>query len=176
MEDIRSIQSYILESLKGDFDENNVPAILRSASSENIPVDILTTLHRNFGRNMDEVMGEFYILPVNTGKKTILFFSSLITLTEDMDPAFADGVEKAIMGLNFYIECGSFVLNRQRTLLGLRLVTPLPADAPKETLLESANMNVALALQIGERYADSLLMLSDGRETLEHFMELLPKE
>ena len=35
-------------------------------------------------------------------------------------------------------------------------------------------MNVGHALQISERYTDSLLMLADGRESLEHFMELMP--
>lgn len=174
MEDFQSIQKDILESLKAGFEANDVPAILRSASGENIPVDILTTLHRNFGRNMDEVMGEFYILPMKTGDRTLLFFSTLITLTEDMEPSFAETVEKAITALNFYLECGAFVINPQKNLLGLRMVTPLLAENSKEALLEAANMNAALSLQIAERYTDSLLMLSDGRNTLEHFMELLP--
>ena len=164
-----------MEALKADFDENKVPAVLRGADQENIPLDILTTLHRGMGKNLDEVMGEFCILPVNAGDKTLLYFSTLFTLTEDMDPVFAKPVLKAIQVLNFYVECGSFVLSRQGTLLGYRMVTPMMSTWSKERLYETANLNIALALQVTERYVGSLLMLADGRDTLEHFMELMPE-
>lgn len=174
MEELKCIQSDVLVALKADFEENNVPVVLRNAGENGIPVDILTTLHRNFGRNMDEVMGEFYFLPLRTGEKPVLYFSALISLTDSLPPEHADTVAKALEVLNFYLECGSFVLDRQTRLLAYKLVTPVFAHWGKEQILEAANMNVGHALQISERYTDSLLMLADGRESLEHFMELMP--
>ena len=79
MEELKCIQSDVLMALKADFEENNVPVVLRNAGENGIPVDILTTLHRNFGRNMDEVMGEFYFCPCALVRNLCFIFSALIS-------------------------------------------------------------------------------------------------
>ena len=175
MNELQSIQYYILNQLKADFEANNVPVVLRSSGEENIPMDILTTLHRRFGRDLDEVMGEYYFFPSNGGQAAVHYFTSMISLTEDMAAEYAPVVTKAMDILNFYLECGAFVMNPREKLLAFKFITPIPADLPAERILQIANINVAHSLQLAERYADHLLRLSDGRESLESFMELMPK-
>lgn len=175
MESLEQIKNDIFTALKADFEANHVPAILRRAKEEGIPTDILTTLHRNFGGNADEVMGEFYFLPIPGGEKEVLYFSTMLSLDENMKPEYADDVGKAIEVLNFYLECGAFVMNRKSGLIGFRFVTPVFAHWRLEQMLETVNLNVAHSLQITERYVDSLIMMAHGHETLEHFMQLMPE-
>lgn len=173
MNEIKSVQNNLLNQLKLVFEENNVPVVLRSAGEEDIPMDILTTLHREFGMDLDEVMGEFYFLPTRDGG-TIHYFTSMLSLTEDMDPEFVPAVSEAVRVLNFYLECGAFVLNPAGNLLAFKLVSPIPVSYSMEQLLEIININAGHAIQITERYVDNLLRLSDGRDSLERFMEMMP--
>lgn len=175
MNELNSIQYNLLNQLKLAFEENNVPTVLRSAGEEDIPMDILTTLHRRFGSDLDEVMGEFYFLPSINGTGTLHYFTSMISLTEDMAPEFVPAVSQAVGILNFYLECGAFVLGSGGKLLAFKLVSPMPVTYPKAQLLELMNINAGHALQITERYVDHLLRLADGRDSLEHFMELMPQ-
>lgn len=174
MNEIKTVQYNLLNQLKLVFEENSVPTVLRSAGEADIPMDILTTLHREFGMDLDEVMGEFYFLPTKDGG-TIHYFTSMISLTEDMDPEFVPAVAEAVRVLNFYLECGAFVMNPTGNLLAFKLVTPVPVSYTTEQLLELININAGHALQITERYVDNLLRLSDGRHSLEHFMEMMPQ-
>ena len=175
MNELQSMQYYILEQLKADFEANHVPAVVRNAAEENLPMDILTTLHRRFGLNMDEVMGEFYFFPAMSGTASVHYFTSMITLTEEMAAEYVPMVTEAVNVLNFYLECGAFVMNPQKNLLAFKFVTPIPAELSEEQILQMANLNVGHALQLSERYAASLLQLSDGSGSLESFMELMPK-
>lgn len=175
MRDIKRIKGDVLAALQRDFESHKVPVVLRSAEGENLPTDILTTLHRNFGRDLDEAMGEFYFFPVPGEDTPVLYFSSVINLTEDVEEEFREDVAKAVSVLNFYLECGAFVMNPQGNLLAFKFISPILADLDDTQIIAAANVNVGHSLQISERYADCLLRLCDGRETLEHFMELMPQ-
>ena len=55
----------------------------------------------------------------------MLYFFCADLLTDSLPPEHADTVAKALEVLNFYLECGSFVLDRQTGLLAYKLVTPV---------------------------------------------------
>lgn len=175
MSDMKKLQYSMLNRLKAEFEEQGVPAMIRNAEEEHLPMDILTTLHREFGASSDEVMGEYYFFPIRTEGETVHYFTSMLSLTEDIAPECRDSLTKAIEVVNFYLECGAFVINQRGSLLAYKFVLPIPNSLGEERIFEMVDLNAGHSLQLAERYADRLIRLADGRETLEHFMQGMPQ-
>ena len=93
----------ILERLQAELTAEEVPAILRKKEEEDLPMDVLTVLLTEYGSRQDEVSGEFYFLPLANGAEHVCYFSSVISLTETIDPQCLGAVCIAVAMINFYL-------------------------------------------------------------------------
>ncbi len=167
----------ILERLLKIFESEKVPAVLRKMDEEEgLQMDVLATLHTEFGNKEDEVMGEFYFLPLPDGADGVCYFSSVITLTETIDPLCLGAVCQVVAMLNFYLEYGAFAVNTEGNVLAYKMVTPIFTDMEDEQLYRTVDMNMAHALGVAEDYAGILIRLAEGDSSLPDVMELLFKK
>lgn len=170
-------QHQLLLALQQDFEVVEIPSILRSAQEENLPMDILTTLHRDYGHGLHQVMGEYYFFPVpqEQGEETIHYFSTMLNLENEIREDCLPQLRQAVCALNFYLQCGNFVVNPSGTLLGFRFVTPILGDMSFAQALQMLNLNIGHSLDLAEQYVDSLIRLAHGTLRLEDFMYQMPK-
>ena len=179
MEDIRMGEKdrkrMILERLQTELDSAEIPAVIRKKEEEELPMDILAVLLTEYGSRQEEASAELYFLPLPNGAEGVCYFSSVITLTESIDPLCLDAVCKAVAMINFYLEYGAYVVDVEGSILAYKMVTPIFEAMDDEQLFATVDMNFAHALDAGEDYAGILVKLSEGACSLDDVMDLLPQ-
>ena len=166
----------ILERLQAELTAEEVPAIPRKKEEEDLPMDVLTVLLTEYGSRQDEVSGEFYFLPLANGAEHVCYFSSVISLTETIDPQCLGAVCIAVAMINFYLEYGAYVVDAEGNLLAYKMVTPIFEEMDEEQFYATVDMNLAHALDAGEQFAGILLKLAEGACSLDDVMDLLPHD
>lgn len=164
----------ILERLQTELASELIPVVLRKKEEEELPMDVLTVLLTEYGSRQDEASGEFYFLPLPNGAEGVCYFSSVITLSESLDPLYLDAVCKAVAMINFYLEYGAYVVDVEGNILAYKMVTPIFESMDAEQFFATVDMNLAHALDAGEKFAGILMKLSEGACTLDDVMDLLP--
>lgn len=172
--EIKQFQHELLLALKKDFEQVDIPVNLRDAKEENLPMDILTSLHMDYGHGQHEVMGEYYFFPMPGEQAAAHYFSTMINLENDIHKDCLPQLREAVSALNFYVQCGSFVVNPAGTLLGFRFVSLIPMDTTFENALQMMNLNVGHSLELAESQVDGLIRLAQGELDLQDFMRQMP--
>lgn len=172
--EIKQFQHELLLALKKDFEQVEIPIALRDAREENLPMDILTSLHLNYGHGQHEVMGEYYFFPMPEEDVPAHYFSTMLNLENEIRQDCLPQLREAVCALNFYIQCGSFVVNPTGTLLGFRFITPIPVDFKFEQALQLMNLNVGHSLELAEHHVDDLIRVAQGKLSLKDFMFQMP--
>lgn len=171
---IKEFREKVLSDLKAEFESYDVPAVLRTVE-EGMPTDILTTLHREMGPRSDEVMGEYYFMPVEGEGVDIHCFSVSLTLSEDLPENKVAILQEAIRSLNYYLMDGVFLISPDGTQLIYRCTTVFKMTLPYELAMDMIQIIIGLSLQTVEKWVESLLDLESGDAELEDFMELIPE-
>lgn len=170
----KQFQRELLLALKKDFEEVEIPVTLQDAQEENLPMDILSSLHLDYGHGQHEVMGEYYFFPVPQEEVSTHYFSTMINLENEIHQECLSQLREAVSALNFYIQCGSFVVNPSGTLLGFRFITPIPVNFSFDQALELMNLNVGHSLELAEHHVDDLIRVAQGKLSLQDFMFQMP--
>lgn len=165
-------QKYVLAVMEEILGEAQVRTLLRSAGEDGLPVDILTTLHTEFGQDSDEAMGEFYFAPNANGESQVQYFTSVITLSEEVNKEHLPELYEAISKLNFYLPVGSFAIDEEDSSLAYKHVVPIRVDCSQEELLQQVDILIAHALSISEEYIAILLHVSEGKATVQDIIDL----
>lgn len=172
--EMKELQHKLLVALKQDFEEVEVPVTLRNAEGENLPMDILTTIHLDYGQGRHEVMGEYYFFPMPQEDVSAHYFSTMLNLENEIRQDCLPQLREAVSALNFYLQCGSFVVNPSGTLLGFRFITPIPFNFSFEQALQLMNLNVGHSLELAEHHVDDLIRVAQGKLSLQDFMFQMP--
>lgn len=173
MRDVKNFQKNLLNKLLQRLLESDIAAIFRDSQIQNIPMDIVTSLHEEFGPHMDEVLGEYYFQPMPKAKdneRETYYFTSTITLSEDINPVYLSELMMAVNFINFYLPCGGFVINPNGSLLAFKLAIPIPDTTPEDKMLDIMDLGVAHALDLSERYIGGLLTVADGQMTAQQLI------
>lgn len=171
---IKEFQDKILEDLKTELESHEVPTVMRK-KEDGLPTDILTTLHREMGAKHDDVMGEYYFMPITGDNVDVHCFTVSLSLSEDLPEDKVDVIQDAIRTLNYYMIDGTFLISPDKTTLFYRSTALFKIDLPYERGMEMIQIVIGIALQVVDRWVKELLDLERGDMTLEEFMKYMPK-
>ena len=171
---IKEFQDKILEDLKKEMESYEIPVVLRK-KEEGLPTDILTTLHREMGAKSDEVMGEYYFMPITGDNADVYCFTVSLSLDDDLSEDKVDIMQEAIRTLNYYMIDGNFLISPDKTTLIYRCTAMFKIDLPYDRGMEMIQIVIGVALQTVDKWVKELLDLDRGDLTLEGFMKYMPK-
>ncbi len=136
-------------------------------------VDVLRCLVTGYGPGLHPVMIEYFFLPVSG--KDILYFSSVLTIRQNLPKVGLTALSGAISRLNFYLPCGAFSFSSNGDNLIYKNVIPLPSKMTEKQLGQLIELAADTALFIPESYVEPVLKVAYGDLTLDEFIESLPK-
>ena len=163
----------VLNRLKEMFESVETAAVLRETEGD-FQMPMLLTLHDNIGYQGNEVMGEFYFLPLGDKKQKFHYFCTVMTLEENVPPERYDELAMAATMLNFYLPAGAFVLEKGGGVLAYKYTSLLPWDGSEDELLSLADGGIGAALNLTNNYGDAFINLMNRKITLEEFERELP--
>jgi hypothetical protein len=172
MNKIEQFRFDVLEKLRQDFDTIGEAAILRD-SQEGLETHILNVLHTELGHAEEEVMGEYYFLPL-PGENQYHLFNSVLTLTEELPDDKYDVLCSAANALNFFLPVGALVFSRFDKIMAYKFTSLIPIEATVDEAFNIINGNIGLSLHIVDLYEDELMKLMRGETQLEDFLDILP--
>lgn len=163
----------VLNKLRQVFDSLDLAAILRDPL-EGLPTHILNVLHTGLGYAEDEVMGEYYFLPIQEENAKFHLFSSMLTLSEDMPEEKYEEMGRAVNILNFYLPVGAFVFSKPEKIMAFKYTSLIPVEFSEEEALNSIDGNIGMSLHLVDQYLDVLMKLMNGELAFEDFLDTLP--
>ncbi|MCD8038038.1 MAG: hypothetical protein LUE96_02990 [Lachnospiraceae bacterium] len=163
----------VLEKLKGILEELEVPCAIREPD-EGFPMHMLATLHQNIGYMNNEVMGQFYFLPLEQENQKFHYFTSVMTLDEEVPMERYQDMALAAAMLNFYLPLGAFVAEKDGGILAFKYTSILPMDAGTDEMVSLIDGNIGAALNLTNEYVDPFMRLLNGEITLDEFELELP--
>ena len=164
----------VLDGMKSLLDEMEITNMIREAD-EVMPMPMLTTLHRNLGMAGNEVMGQFYFLPLLDEEQPFHFFTSVLTLDEEVPAEKYEDLAMAATMLNFYLPAGSFVVEKDGGVLAYKSTNFIPVNTSLEDALVLADANMGIAFNLTDAYVDAFMQLLHNEITLEQFELELPE-
>ncbi len=173
MEQTKQIQGTILRKLKEIMDSVEIINVIRG-QEDGIPFPILTTLHTDLGYEENEVMGEFYFLPIYMQEQKMHYFSIVMTLDEEVPQNKYEELTLAVNMLNFYMPVGAYTVQKDGGILAYKYTALLPTDTTLESLVTQADACIGTALDLVHKYVDVFMQLLNGKITLQQFELELP--
>ena len=155
-------------------DEDIEEASIFTAKELGTPMDMLRVLVTGYGPGLMDVLAEFSFLPLE-GPDEVWYFTSIITIKDDIPEDGVSPLAGAISRLNFYLPYGEFCINAKGDLLIFKSMTVLRADHDDDKLYEDIELAADRALLSAEGYTDLLIRVSDGRMLLNDFIDALPQ-
>ena len=174
MNKLEEFRYQVLEKLRQTFDSLEVAAILREPS-ESIPTHMLNVLHTNTGNEEEEVMGEYYFLPIEEENAKFHMFCTVMTLSEEVLEDKFDELGRAANLLNFYLPVGSIVFSKPEQIMAFKYTSLIPMGASEEEALNMIDGNIGLSLHLVNQYVDVLMKLSRSEITFTDFLEEMPQ-
>lgn len=139
----------ILEKLTEIFNEESIPAILRTMDDDKeLPMDVLTVALEDFSPKGNEWYAEFAFLPLQNAAENTAYISAAITMNGEMDLRASDNVAWLISRLNHYLPYGAFSVNDEGNLLAYKLCVPVIDNGNDDELFNSLNLIASHALEL----------------------------
>jgi hypothetical protein len=173
MNKLEQFRYNVLEKLRQAFDSLDLAAVVRDPA-EGLPTHILNVLHTDIGGTEEEVMGEYYFLPVADENAKFHLFTSMLTLTEDMPENKYDELGRAVNLLNFFLPVGAFVFSKPEKIMAFKYTSLIPMGFSEDETINSIDGNIGLSLQMVNQYTEVLLKLMQDEITFEDFLDELP--
>lgn len=165
-EDRRVLLEKMMESLR----EELVPATIREGDDQ-IP-DILTILHSELGSEGDEILSECFFLPTEEDSP-IQYFTTIYTITDELDAAHLGELFEAIAYLNFHLPYGAFGVDLEKKSLIFKLCAPLAIEVEGDELYREMDIIIGNSMLIVDSFAVPLLGINEGLSGIDRIKELL---
>ena len=171
---IKEERHELLTRMKDSLSEELVACEIREPENENEPEMLLAVLD-SIGEmgEMEGGIGEFFFIPPGSEDDTVQHFCCVLTIMDELDTESLPQLFEAMSYVNFNIPCGSYAVDKERSLLCYRLVTPLSMKLSGDDLLENMSISMANAFTAADLYADELIRVASGEKTAEEIRELL---
>lgn len=163
----------VLSKLKEGFDALDMAVILRGPE-DGAPVHMLNVLHTELSFEEEEVMGEYYFVPLDDQQSQFHMFTSMLSLTESMPDDKYDILGKAANLLNFYVPAGAFVFSKPEHIIAFKHTSLIPINATEDEAIKLIDGNMSLSLKVVGRYLDVFMKLMKGKLDFDDFMATLP--
>jgi hypothetical protein len=173
MNKIEEFRYNVLEKLRQAFDSLGEAAILRDPA-EGLSTHMLNVLHTELGTSGEEIMGEYYFLPVNDENTQFHLFSSVLTLSEEMPEERFEIMCNAANVMNFFLPAGSLVFSKQDGIMAYKFNSLIPGSATEDQALVIIDGNIGLVLNLMDKYADAIMKLLRDEINFEDVLDLMP--
>ena len=173
--EIEDIRHEVLQQICDDLNEGFVAATIRSPEdigAEDAP-EMLTVIFDEIGLGHDEAIGEFFFYPLGSDEDMTGFLSCVITLSENLDPKYLEGLYEALAVLNFHMLSGSFGVSADGKFLSYRQCVPYPLTMGKDELFDFANVVTGNAVAMADQWADMVLRVAEGEGSTEDIKDTL---
>ncbi len=149
----------ILESLRDRFLLNeHEETILVTRDSGKTDIDMLTTLHRSFGKTGGVAQGLYYF---DEDQMVPMFMCRLILGTDISDDLILPLCTQISL-VNPLLPLGAFSFDPMEGVLEYALQVPVEEEWSKEQLLEETDLSIALSLSVAEQNVHSLQEIIGG--------------
>ena len=165
----RKMLNVLIEELdeSEDFEEIS----LFTAEELGAPADIARALISDVGSELIDVLGEFLFMPYKD--EEMLYFTSVITLTDEIMADEQVDIALAVARINYVIPNGCFSLGENGKSLVYRYTVPIPADLKDDDIKAMMLTAVDAALTVVDRFEGFLSLVIEGNLSPEEMMTII---
>ena len=164
-EDVMDQRHKVLERIQNEMQEGLIAATIITADEEEGP-EVLNVVLDGIGFGGEEAIGEFCFLPLLSDDTEVQYFSSVITIADELDEDCPETLYEAMSYINFQMASGSFCIDRDHSFLVYKLTVPVSVSVTDEALYEQVSMYMGTATAMADKYMDLLLRILDKELTL----------
>ena len=135
------------------------------------PVDITRAVVTDLGAELISVLAEFYFMPFEN--EDMLYFSNVITITDDIRDDEKADLALAVAGLNYHLPCGCFALNDTADMLVYRYTVPILADQDEAAIKKIMLTSVDAAINTADSFESYLMLVLEGNMTPEEMIKMI---
>ena len=165
-EKIKKIRHTALEALESALSEELLAARLNEPE-EGSDTEVLTVIFDGLGYDGDGAVGELFFLPVVSEEASVQYFSTVLTIADEIEAGQYGALYEAISYINFRLPCGSYALDPDSASLVYKLTVPMPVDLTEEELIREVNICSGNAVAAADQHMDLLLRIIDGEGSME---------
>ena len=154
-----------MERIQNEMQEGLIAAQIIKADEEDSP-EVLNVVLDGIGFGGEEAIGEFCFLPIISDEAKVQYFSSVISIADELDENCLEILYEAMSYINFQMACGSFCIDRNHSFLVYKLTVPVQVSVTDEALYEQVSMYMGTATAMADQYMDLLLRILDKEITL----------
>lgn len=170
---VREYRKAVLDGIKTIFDNSGIANQYEELGED---IDVLATLHNDFGMSDVEVLGEYFFIDIPNAESQVNLLDVIFTISEEMKDEKIDVVSKAESALNFYMPIGMFTLSKRSHEVVYKCQIMIPASYTVEQAVALADLNIGMAMGLVDKYTDIFFNLAEGDMTFEQFEANLPDE
>jgi hypothetical protein len=162
----------LLKSLEAEYKEaeDMGEASIFTAKELNAPMDMLRAEIAAFGPDLVSVLGEFFFMPFE--ETEVIYFTSVITLSNTVPEESADDVAAAVARLNYYIPCGCYALGEDDKNLVFKYTVPIVGEDETEHQTSAVSIAANTAIMTAERYMGYLKLILMNEVTVDEMIEM----
>ena len=164
-EDIMNQRHKVLEKIQNEMQESLIAAQIITTDEEDSP-EVLNVVLDGIGFGGEEAIGEFCFLPLISDETEVQYFSSVISIADELDEDSLQILYEAMSYINFRMMGGSFCIDQNHSFLVYKLTVPVSVLLTDEALYEQVNMYMGTATAMADQYMDLLLRMLDKELTL----------
>lgn len=159
-----------LQTLQKKFEENSQQCVLTEAEG-NTPA-ILRVDHMDPEGTEEELMGEYFFYPFPSSEEgDLMYFTSLVTLSDSMNEKNQDTVRRIFEKVNFILPIGAFIMDTEGGTFSYRNVSVLDSAEEKEKADKMILINASTAIAEGKQWLPVFMAADAGALSFEDFME-----
>ncbi len=165
----RELLDKLVEELKESEDIGEVS--LFTAEELDSPVDVVRALLIDMGSELLNMLGEYFFLPYE--EEEVLYFTSVITITDEIEPDEIVTVSEAIARINYVLPCGCFALGDEGRNLVYRYTAPILADLDADKQMAMMLTAVDAGMMTVDKYEGYLMLAVDGAMTPSEMIDFI---
>ncbi len=167
------IKKELLDALEARFKaDGDIGEVLMFTSKElGSSMDVLRAEITEFGPDLMNVLGEFFFMPFDD--EGLMFFTSVITLSNSVPKEAVPDIEAAIARLNYYMPCGCYALGDEDKNLVYRYTSILLTNEEKDKLTEAVSSAAYSAISVAEKFMGYLLLVLKNEITVEQMVKMI---
>ena len=152
----------LLQRLCEELNTAEIAAVIRQ--EEKAP-EMVSAILDELGDGDADILGDFFFRPLETEDDEVQYFSTVITISDEIPDDKLAALYESIAYVNFALPAGCFSIDKDHRFLCFVLSVPLPMELEEEALFAEMDLSAGNALAIADSYVGILSDVLSGTET-----------
>lgn len=170
---MEEIKHELLDRMLGMFTKELIPSILRTKEDTGMNLEILTVSYDELGLGEEEVLAEYFFMPVNEEGFEKYIFNTVYTISDELLQGNIDDLFELISYINFMLPYGSFAINTEKTNLIYRLCSSVSANKKQDEIYEEMDYVVGNGVRVIDSFVDMLVKVMKGELPLDEAIDMI---